>query len=124
MINEQPVDSEVARSSDSRARRQEHREGSASYPFSFSFFSSERCPLPMFFPLILLSLSNAVALHHPVIGGLVNVAPQSAIIRVEEWLRGKERGGSTVDLHKMTIVGERSEVCLLTCSLSLSESAS
>jgi hypothetical protein len=61
----------------------------------------------MLFPLILLSLSNVVALHHPVIGGLVFVAPQTAIIRAEEWLRGTARGGSTVNLHKVTIVGER-----------------
>jgi hypothetical protein len=61
----------------------------------------------MFFPLILLRLSNVVALHHLAIGGLVFAAPQTAIIRAEEWPRGTARGGSTVNLHKLTIVGGR-----------------
>jgi hypothetical protein len=61
----------------------------------------------MFFPPILPSLSNVVALRHLVIGGLVFVAPQTAIIRAEEWLRGIARGGSTVNLREVTIVEGR-----------------
>lgn len=124
MTNEQGAESEVARSSDSKAHRGQHRQGAAGHPFSFSFFLSERSHPPMLSPQILLSLSTAVALHRLVKASLVIVAPQTAIIRAEQWLRGKARGGSTVNLHKITTGGGRLKDCLLACSLSLSESAS
>jgi hypothetical protein len=49
----------------------------------------------MLSPLISLSLSNEVALHHLAIAGSVIVALRIAIARVEEWPRGKAPEGST-----------------------------
>jgi hypothetical protein len=77
----------------------------------------------MLSPRISLSLSNEVALHHPVITSPVFVALRIAIARVEGWLRGKAPGGSTVSLVKMITAG-RLEDGLLACNLSLSDSAS
>ena len=67
----------------------------------------------MLSPQILLSLSTAVALHRLVKASLVIVAPQTAIVRAEQWLRGKARGGSTVNLHKITTGGGRLRVVCL-----------
>jgi hypothetical protein len=50
----------------------------------------------MLSPLIWLSLSNEVALHHPVIANPAIVALRIAIARVGGWPRGKAPGGSTV----------------------------
>lgn len=70
------------------------------------------------------SLSNVVALHRPVIANPVIVALRIAIVRVEEWPRGKAPGGSTVGLIKTTTVTTRLKGSLLACNLSLSDSAS
>ena len=47
-------------------------------------------------PRISPSLSNEAALHRLEIADSVSVALPIAITRVEGWLRGKARGGSTV----------------------------
>ena len=78
----------------------------------------------MLFPLIWLSPSNEVAVLHLVIANLAIVALRIAIARVEGWLRGKAPGGSTVGRFKTTTAGRRLKNNLLTCSLSLSDSAS
>jgi hypothetical protein len=64
--------------------------------FSSSILSSERSLPPMLSPRISLSLSNEVALHHPVIANPAIVALRIATAKVEEWPRGKAPGGSTV----------------------------
>ncbi len=70
------------------------------------------------------SLSNEVALHHPVIASPVIVALRIAITRVEEWPRGKAPKGSTVGLSKMAITGRKLENSLLACNLSFSDKSS
>jgi hypothetical protein len=92
--------------------------------FSSSSPSSEISPPPTLSPQISPSLSNEVALHHPVIASPVIVALRIAIARVEGWPRGKAPGGSTVGWLKMTTAGRRLEDSLLACNLSLSERAS
>jgi hypothetical protein len=92
--------------------------------FSSSIPSSGRSPPPRLSPQISPSLSNEVALHHPVITTRVIVALRIAIARVEEWPRGKAPGDNTVGLFKMTTRGRRLDDILLACNLSLSDSAS
>jgi hypothetical protein len=92
--------------------------------FSSSFPSSERSPPPMLSPRISPSLSNGVALRHPVRASPGTGALRISIARVEEWPRGKAPGGSTVGLLKPTTAGRRLEDGLLACNLSLSDSAS
>lgn len=78
----------------------------------------------MLSPLIWLSLSNEVALHHPVIANPMIVALRIAIARVEGWPREKAPRGSTIGWFKMTTAGRRLKNSLLACNLSLSDNAS
>ncbi len=78
----------------------------------------------MLSPRISPSLSNGVVLRRPVTTNSVIVALPNATTRVEEWIHGKAREGSTVNSHKMRNVGGRSADSLLACNLSLLDSAS
>jgi len=69
---------------------------------SSSFSLTGRSLPPTLSPRILPSLSNEVALHRPEIANSVSVALPIAITGVEEWLRGKAPGGSTVTCRSRT----------------------
>lgn len=58
----------------------------------------------MLSPLISLSLSNEGAFHPLVIASPAIVALRIAIVRAEEWPRGKAPEGSTVTCHSRTVL--------------------
>jgi len=91
---------------------------------SSSFSLTGRSLPPTLSPRILPSLSNEVALHRLEIAHSVNVVLPIAITSVEEWLRGKAPGGSTVELALDDKYGRGIGDGLLACNLSLSDSAS